>query len=286
MLNEERDADLPAAAESDGSTPPSELRVTSEFDFDRIVEETFVRNVEFHQTLGSTNDRGLELADQPDCECPMVVIAESQTRGRGRGANQWWSAEGSLTFSLVVDCDRFSLTPVNRPKASLTVGLAVCETLSELLSDVHIGLKWPNDVLLNGRKSCGILIEARAAPSNRLVIGVGLNVNNSLSAAPEAVRAIATSLIDVAGQSFALPDVFIRLIGQIEENLQRLSVPGDDLRTRWRQFCVLRGQTVILDVNDRQVVGVCRGVDRDGALLLKTGSGTKRFFSGVVAEIM
>ncbi|MBT4865607.1 MAG: biotin--[acetyl-CoA-carboxylase] ligase [Planctomycetaceae bacterium] len=286
MPNEERDANPPAAAESECSTPASELRVTSDFDFDRIVAETFVRKVEFHQTLGSTNDRGLELTERPDCECPVVVLAESQTQGRGRGENQWWSAEGSLTFSLVVDCDRFSLTPENRPKASLTVGLAMCETLSELLSDVHIGLKWPNDVFLNGRKTCGILIETRAAPANRLVIGVGLNVNNSLSAAPDAIREIATSLIDVAGQSFALPDVLIRLIGQIELNLHRLSVPRDDLRTRWRRFCVLRGQTVILDVNNRQVVGECQGVDRDGALLLKTGSGTKRFFSGIIAGIM
>jgi BirA family biotin operon repressor/biotin-[acetyl-CoA-carboxylase] ligase len=281
MSNDDGNADL----ESEVGTPHSAFGTHPDFELERICRETFVRHVEFHQTLGSTNDRGLELAGRPDCECPLVVLAESQTAGRGRGVNRWWSAEGALMFSLIVDCDRFALTPVNRPKASLTVGLAVCETLSEILSDVHVGLKWPNDVLLNGRKSCGILIEALPSPADRLVIGIGLNVNNSLSAAPDAVRTVATSLIDEAGQLLALPDVLIGLLGRIERNLQRLSDAGDDLRGRWRQYCILRGQTVMLDVNDRHVVGVCRGIDRDGALLLKTGSGTKRFFSGIVTGI-
>jgi BirA family biotin operon repressor/biotin-[acetyl-CoA-carboxylase] ligase len=265
--------------------PKSDVHVPADFELDRICRETFVRHVEFHRTLGSTNDRGLELAGRSDCECPLLVLAASQTAGRGRGVNRWWSAEGALTFSLVVDCNRFALTPVNRPKASLTVGLAVCETLSELLRDIHVGLKWPNDVFLNGRKSCGILIEALPLPADRLVIGVGLNVNNSLSAAPDTVRSVATSLIDEAGQSFELQGVLIRLLGQIEQNLQWLSDAGDDLRGRWRQYCVLQGHTVMLDVDDRHVVGVCRGIDRDGALLLQTGSGTKRFFSGIVTGI-
>jgi BirA family biotin operon repressor/biotin-[acetyl-CoA-carboxylase] ligase len=257
----------------------------AEFELDRVLRDTFVRHVDFQQTLESTNDRGLKLASDAKTRCPLLVIAEQQTVGRGRGGNRWWSAAGALTFSLVVDAQRFRLTPLRRPKISLTAGLAVCESFEELLPGVHVGLKWPNDVLLDGRKVCGSLIEAPATEPDRLVIGIGINVNNSLASAPEPVRQVATSLRDVANRTFNRTEVLVAVLSQLEQGLERLHRSPDELVKRWQQYCLLRGRTVSLAVNERHVVGNCQGIDGDGALVLKTGNGTKRYFSGVVTGI-
>ena len=258
----------------------------AEFDLQRIQRETFVGQVEFHSTLDSTNDRGLELARDALWQCPSLVLAEEQRAGRGRGGNRWWSAAGALTFSLVLDAQRSELSLLNRPRISLTAGLAVCESLRELLPDsLHVGLKWPNDVLLEGRKVCGVLIEATAAEPERLVIGVGVNVNNSLSSAPGLVRKVATSMIDVAERPLDLTDVLVSILSQMESGFDRLRHSPGDLARRWQRYCVLRGQVVALDVNERHVTGECRGIDGDGALVLQTGNGTKRYFSGVVTGI-
>jgi BirA family biotin operon repressor/biotin-[acetyl-CoA-carboxylase] ligase len=98
-------------------------------DADQLRATTFVRHVEIHDTLGSTNDRAAELIGRADIELPALVIARHQTAGKGRGRNSWWSADGALTFSLVIDAATTGVTPASWPQLSLATAVAVCDAL-------------------------------------------------------------------------------------------------------------------------------------------------------------
>ncbi len=182
-------------------------------DLDRLLGSGFIREVEFHHEIGSTNERALQLAREPHRRYPLLVLAEHQTAGRGRGANRWWGAPGALTFSLVLEGSTAQLPPHRWPQASLTTGLAVCEALEELLRDRTIQLKWPNDVYWKQRKLCGVLLESPAERPGILVLGIGLNVNNSLHNAPHELQSTAITLADATGDSFSLTDVLQRVLG-------------------------------------------------------------------------
>src|SRR5690606_15388684 len=134
----------------------------------RIRSETFVRHVEQHVEIGSTNDRALELAADPELPTPAIVLTERQTAGRGRGANVWQSRPGALTFSLLIDPPA-GLAPERVPLVSLAAGLAAREAIASAAPGHIAKVKWPNDVYLDGRKVCGILTEvAQSGPTLRV----------------------------------------------------------------------------------------------------------------------
>ena len=169
-------------------------------DVERIRSEGFVREIEVHSEIGSTNDRAAQRAEERALPCPCLILAERQNAGRGRGANTWWSGSGALTFSLVLEPRRIGLLTESFPQVALVAGLAVGEAIERTLPQSVVGLKWPNDVFLDGKKVCGILLEAPNVESGRLIAGIGVNVNNSLALAPAELRRTAVSMIDVAGQ--------------------------------------------------------------------------------------
>ena len=248
----------------------------------QIRAESFVRQIEFHLQLPSTNDLALELAAGDDFDTPLLVLTERQTAGRGRGNNRWWATSGALTFSLLLDLPHSKQSVSQGPLVSLTVGLAVCDALRELLPQYDFGLKWPNDVMLSGRKVCGILVEVSPP---RLVVGVGINVNNSIRVAPGELQAIATSLFDITGNDFDPADVLIRVLAQCQLRLKRLSDGEGGLADDWQPLCALRGRTVHLLTGTRTTVGLCDGIDSNGALILKTESGIEKVVAGVVTRI-
>lgn len=181
----------------------------------RIEGETLVRKADWFAALGSTNDLALRWAADADLELPRLIWAETQTAGRGRGAHVWWAAPGGLTFSLIVDEASTGLRAAMWPQVSVLTGLAIAEMLSEFVPAHSIGLKWPNDVQVHGRKICGILVEFLPGQPHRLVIGVGINVGNSFRRAPDRIAGagdvadrfagIATPVANSAAESFAVP---------------------------------------------------------------------------------
>ena len=190
-----------------------------------------------------------------------------------------------MTFSIVIEVDRQRLTPERRPLVSLATGLAIVETLHDLVPDADLGLKWPNDVLLQSRKVCGILIESPPRPVGRLVAGIGLNVNNSFALAPADLQPKATSLRDATQRDWDLNDVLIGVLRHFAELLDLLTANRLDLTARWRQRCVLTGRVVQLRVGRQSLSGVCRGIDEHGALLLATANGLECCPSGTVCQI-
>ncbi len=261
-------------------------------DLEQIVTKTFVASVDYHQEIGSTNDRALELAQVADSQFPLLVLAESQTAGRGRGTNQWWSNTGALTFSVMLATEPAGLPTECWPQVSLTVGLAVCEALEELLSRgvpttslstlPAVQLKWPNDVYIEGRKICGILVETPRDHRGRLLLGIGINANNSVDDAPDELQSTATTLYDLTGRSFSLAEVLILVLKQLADRLHPDDLWNAEVREGWRQRCFLTGKKIRVDLGVRQVEGICRGIDDDGALLLDVGDKVERHFAGVV----
>jgi len=247
------------------------------------VAETFVERVEHRPECASTNSRALELAGDNSASCTLV-LADRQTDGRGRGENRWWSAEGALTFSVLVKPDLFRLPTRRWPQVSLTTGLAICDAIDELLSDPPACLKWPNDVYLGGRKVCGILVEGTDGGERSLVVGVGVNVNNSATAAPAELREKSVALCDVAGRSLPRVDVLVAILQQLARQLDRLGSEKEELQSQWTCRCLLTGRQVEIELPAGRRMGVCRGIDADGALLLETDGGTERFVSGVVTR--
>src|SRR5262249_19102984 len=144
-----------------------------------------------------------------------------------------------------------------------TAGVALCDVLHELLPQAQASLKWPNDVLLHGKKVSGILVEVPPAVPpipRRLILGMGINVNNSLSTAPGELQASGTSLCDIAGETFNLTDVLIEWLRRFASRLHALATSDSALPERWQSLCALSGKTVELFCGNRTVHGLCRGI--------------------------
>ena len=255
-----------------------------QFDLGRIDAETFVECIEYIHETESTNDLALQRIRDARCPTPLLVLAARQTRGRGRGANAWWSAAGALTFSLVVDTAGMASLRGGHSPLSLVAALAVCQAIQQLSTDIVARLKWPNDVLLGRRKVSGILTEVPVRPRERMVIGVGINIDNSLADAPDDVQRRAISLADAVGRQFDLTDVLIAFLHQFDSLLADYRRGDLRLGQACASWCALTGRQVRLALGSRRVSGVCCGIDDDGALII-SGDQEQRFLSGVIEHV-
>ncbi len=253
------------------------------FDLERLRDESFVSRIEFRRECVSTNDFALSLP--ADNQSPTLVLTDSQTGGRGRGSNQWWARDGSLTFSLRLMPATFSVSHEKWPLASLTTAIAVADTLAEFAPDQTIGLKWPNDVFLNGRKICGILVEPPKGSTSELVVGVGLNVANSLSDAPPEVRTLATSIFDETDNDFSPSDVLLKFLQRFETLIRDLGNDSLNLNERWQQQCTLTGHQISLESGDHHIIGLCRGISDAGAINVETNGIVRPWYGGIVRRI-
>jgi BirA family biotin operon repressor/biotin-[acetyl-CoA-carboxylase] ligase len=176
----------------------------------------------------------------------------------------------------------------------------LCHELDRLLPGATAQLKWPNDVHVAGRKLAGILVETvpGGATAPRLVLGMGINVNNSLRNAPPELQGTACALVDILGgpeqsggtttTAGSAVDSLRVLCGWMREftELAQGLAQGDPLLPEgWRQRCPLAGRQVSLQAGDRTVSGLCLGIDDSGALLVETPSGTERCFGGVLVRV-
>ena len=251
----------------------------------RVRAETFVRHVERHDEIASTNDRALVLAADRGLPTPALILADRQTAGRGRGANVWRSGPGALTFSLLIDRPA-GLPPERMPILSLAAGLAARDAVASAAPGLAAKVKWPNDVYLEGRKVCGILTEVPSAAPGRAVVGVGLNVNNSLADAPKEVRRRAASLRELLLLQDPLDaaELLIDFLVRFEAELADLAASGEIAAGRWAPHCLLTGREVRLRTPAEETAGLCLGIAADGALLLDTADGPRPFRAGEVVS--
>ena len=233
--------------------------------------------------VDSTNDEAARLlaAGQP---APFVVLARRQTHGRGRLGRAWHSADnGNLYASFAF---RPRLAPGRMQTFTLWMGVNVCELVANFCRATP-GLKWPNDLLFDGRKAGGMLTEARidADQIRDLVFGLGLNVNSPASAWPGDLARRAISLAEHVREPLDLNRFTAALIGRVLLAYERF-VDGDYLDNfadLWHRYDVLRGRPVTLLEGARRHSGTALGVDDEGALLIRDERGrSHRFRAGEV----
>lgn len=261
-----------------------------QLDVAHVVETTWVDRGHYLHEAGSTNDAALARAALSPSDETELFVTDHQPSGRGRGANRWWSPTGALAFSVLT---RELALPTERlAQASLAVGVAVCEALDAFLP-TETWLKWPNDVFVEGRKVSGVLIEAPAVSVKRLVIGVGVNVNNSVLDAPDELAETAIGMVDVvSGAPQANPEpsrfdrtaVLAACVRAIGERLAMLESEDPRLPEAWRRRSLLTGRRVRIELPSGDVEGVVESIADDGALVLAENGRIERCYGGVVAD--
>lgn len=235
--------------------------------------------------LNECDSTSSELMRRADRGAPAgtVVVADTQSAGRGRRGRSWLSAPASsLTFSLLW---RFSGSPARLAGLSLAVGVAVARGLEQLGAQ-GVCLKWPNDVLLaqadGHAKLAGILVElASDRRGTQAIIGIGLNLQPPAEALPQPVAGLNQAL----SAEVERHQVLAALLVALAEVLDRFDTQGfSGLRADWQQRHAWQGEAVqLLGEADTVQAGRCLGADEDGALLLETAAGVQRIYSGDVS---
>lgn len=228
-----------------------------------------VRGFAWHASVSSTNELAVAagMAGVPEIH---VVAADEQTAGRGRMGRRWQAPPGtSLMCSWVLRPPagvRLGLVP-------LMVGLSLTQTVGPHCPGVDVGLKWPNDLLVGGRKSAGVLVEV--PQPGIVVVGTGVNVDWRGVERPDELRA-ATSLSESAGVTIDRWRVFAGLAGVLSRRYAQLSADPDGLLADYRARCVTMGRQVRVErLGAASVEGEAVDVDAHGALVVITGTGER-----------
>lgn len=242
----------------------------SQFDLQLLRQFPDLNSLEFRSTLNSTNDFAISNLETLAQNIPALVLTDQQTAGRGRGENMWWSEPGALTFSLVENTESMQL-PLDRiPTLALAVGMATQRLVSELTSK-RVTVKWPNDVYLDGKKCCGILIEQKRVDGHSfLIIGVGINVNNSIQSAPSQLQQTSASLCDAVGYEFDMTQVLTKWLNAWQLALRDLVQDAAAFFSQLNDVSLLNGRRVQVDQPGHSIKGTVEKIDESGRLLLQT----------------
>jgi BirA family biotin operon repressor/biotin-[acetyl-CoA-carboxylase] ligase len=227
------------------------------------------RPLYYYPEIGSTNDEAFRLGVWGAPE-GTAVIADSQTKGKGRLQRVWHSPPGSNIYTSIIlrpDCK-----PDQAPQISIAAGVAVAEIVSEYCPG-QVQLKWPNDVLLNDKKVCGILAQIKTSANgiDFVVLGIGINVNIGYNQLPPDIRTIATSLAIEAGREIARQDVIISLYENLAKWYKQLLQRGfGAIKEKWLNLAPMISQQVQVMFNDEVVSGKALGLGDDGSLIILT----------------
>ena len=219
----------------------------------------------YHAELPSTMDTAKQLARKgsPDF---TTVIAGRQTSGRGRLNRQWFSDEGGLYFTIVLRPD---LPPVLSFRVSFLASLTLARILNEMFG-VDVRVKWPNDLLVDERKLCGMLseLEAEADRVAFINVGIGINVNND----PPAIEPAATSLKAILGRRVSIKDILARYLDAFEQRMQTAAL--DRVIEEWKAHTVTLNREVRVVTTRDVFTGKAVDVDDNGALVLQCADGS------------
>ncbi|MDO8568538.1 MAG: biotin--[acetyl-CoA-carboxylase] ligase [Dehalococcoidales bacterium] len=220
----------------------------------------------YYPSVTSTNDVANDAARQGEPE-GTAVIADEQTAGKGRIKRTWATPPGGNIAVSIILRPRLSHLPYLVMLASLAVARSI-----EAVTGLNCQIKWPNDVLIKGKKVCGILAESdvRGDTVNYAVVGIGINVNLNVSQIPE-ISATATSLFDELGREVSRVALIRRLL--VEIDALYLAAPGS-VYEQWRDRLVTLGKTVVVRSGETALEGIAESVNQDGSLLLRLPDGS------------
>lgn len=251
-------------------------------DAHQLLSNCFVEHVEHHEVLDSTQTRARQLVAGGEAKLPALVVADRQTAGRGRGSNRWWTGEGSLAFSLVIDPEHFGFPRRAVPRLSLAAGVAIVDSVAGRLDGHRLGLNWPNDVYVGGRKLAGVLVEV--LPGGEHIIGIGLNSNSSVAEAPPQLQASVATLRDLTDRFHEHTELLLGLMENLEAAFVQLGQPLETLGERFDLLCLQRGEVLTVYQGEQSTTGRCIGIATDGSLLLETPDGRRAIQSGTLKK--
>jgi BirA family biotin operon repressor/biotin-[acetyl-CoA-carboxylase] ligase len=230
------------------------------------------RELRYFQEVESTNDEARSLAES--CPDGTVVLAEVQTRGRGRLARSWASPPGGIWMSVVL---KPALPLSQAYRVNMAVSLAVARALSRLYQ-LEVKIKWPNDILVGGRKISGILMEVRAELDrlDYVIAGVGLNVNIDPNQFPREWNA--TSISNQLGCEVSRTELVQEVLRGMEEAY--LHMGSEEILEEWRAISATTGRYVRVSSLDGDLEGKAESLGEDGSLYLRTESGLQRVMAG------
>jgi BirA family biotin operon repressor/biotin-[acetyl-CoA-carboxylase] ligase len=207
-----------------------------------------------------------------------AVIAETQTRGRGRNGRAWASPAGGLWMSVLTRPD---LDAAQAGRLGIGLALAAAEAAGAV-SDRDIGLKWPNDLVIGGRKLGGVLVGTGIAGRrvSTAVLSLGINVNVAPSDLPGEVRESAASLSEETLRDHAVGELAARVLETLERTWPAVVDAADELVEAWRGRDVLAGRKVVLETARESLRGTAQGIDNTGALVLVTADGVRKASAG------
>ncbi len=256
----------------------------AKIDADKLQEglntKNFGKKIVFLHEATSTNDFAKELANYGADE-GTVVLAENQSAGKGRLGRVWLSPRGGLYFSIIL---KPKIKISDAVKLVFVASLAVAESIRNLYG-LKVETKWPNDVLVDGKKVCGILAETSSIGERLkfVVLGVGVNVNlNVEKAFPKELQESATSLQDMLGRKVEIEKLFKKLLERLERLYTLFLKNGfTQILEKWKKFASFLGCQVEVSSDSQKWSGTALDVEEDGSLSLKLENGTvKRFLSG------
>jgi len=234
------------------------------------LETRFVgQRILYYPSVTSTNELAKREAGQGAAE-GTVIVADEQTRGRGRLKRTWLTPEGNIALSVILYPDVSVLHSL-----IMLASLAVVHSI-ESDTGLETQIKWPNDILINGKKVCGILMESDVQ-ENRVkyvIIGIGINVNLRPEDSPE-IQSSATSLSGELGREVSRLSVVRNLLVEMEHMYLNLS-PGGHVYEEWRDRLATLGKEVRITEGETVYGGVAESVDTDGSLLLRLPDGSLR----------
>ena len=231
------------------------------------------REIVHRAETGSTNTLAMDLAQKGAAD-GTVVIAETQTGGKGRLGREWASPRGNLYLSVILR----PAVPVHKaPLITLMGAVAVAAAVREHLK-VPAGIKWPNDILVSGKKVAGLLTEMSAEPDRirHIVLGIGVNVNMDVRELPPDVRRTATTLAAEKGTRVDRTALLKELLAGLDKWYQRFLTNEADVLEAWKGLNVTLGSRVAVSGAGTTLEGFARGVDAEGRLILKLDDGTLR----------
>jgi BirA family biotin operon repressor/biotin-[acetyl-CoA-carboxylase] ligase len=230
--------------------------------------------------LRSTNDRAITLRKRNQLFAPALVLTACQTAGRGRGKNAWFSTPGVITATWAFAAD--PATPVQF--VPLAAGLAVRSAAAQLAGTDKIELKWPNDVVCEGRKLAGLLCER---VDDVDLIGVGFNLNIQSWEAPAGLKSRITSILRITEKMTDPTEAILLITRCLQKTLDRRNHhPLGSLLAEYRKYDGLQGKKVVLQLpNNEEARGICRGIDDHGRLKVEENGSIRAITTAHVMEI-
>lgn len=248
----------------------------------KLNTEYLGRNFIYADEVESTNSLLLDKKNNYNIN-GTVILAEKQTKGRGRKDRTWYSApDSNLTFSVLLTKNKLLSNNINfiNLASSLSVAVSI-----ENLYQLKTHLKWPNDVLINSNKTSGILIESssQGAKVERVIIGIGINVNQNsfqgnFNYPPTSIR------IEL-GRIVERERFLAEVLNNLETELERIKTEKNNLLNDWRSRCNMIGERIAIKEDDKEIFGIFEDIDDEGFLLLKTKNKIEKIHFGDVSLV-